>query len=307
MKIGLIDVDGKIPNLALVKIAAWHKAQGDEVDWFKGNQTLVEKIYASKIFNFSTDFPWHMFDGFSVEIVKGGTGYDIKRKLPPEIEAMAPDYSIYPNCDYGIGFMTRGCTRRCKWCVVPEKEGDLRPDSSWREVSRWPVYRKVIFLDNNALASEWALQQLENMIAVNQSAGRGHTVMIDFNQGLDARLIDDATAKLLSRLHWIRFIRLACDSDAMIGAVQLAIMHIRRYMPGREIFIYLLVDDVDDAEFRMHQFREIKGLTFFAQPFRNPHDPTQFPTEEQFRFARFVNIKGGKLCQKMAFKDYKRI
>ena len=73
MKIGLIDVDSKMANLALMKISAWHKAAGDEVEWFKGNQSGVDRIYASKIFNFSRDFPWHIFEGFPVEIIKGHT------------------------------------------------------------------------------------------------------------------------------------------------------------------------------------------------------------------------------------------
>ncbi|MFA6102209.1 MAG: hypothetical protein WCV67_02965 [Victivallaceae bacterium] len=306
MKIGLIDVDSKMANLALMKISAWHKAQGDEVDWFKGNQGSVERIYASRIFNFSPDFPWHIFEGFPVEIIRGGTGYDIRSKLPPEMEVMPPDYSIYPDCDYGVGFMTRGCINKCEWCVVPEKEGELRDNSPWWGIWR-PDYRKILFLDNNALASWFAIKELENLIEVNKARGRGKTIMIDFNQGLDARLIDAALSScVLSKLHWIRFIRLACDSQAMIEPVKHAIMNIRTAMPGREIFIYLLVRDVDEAEARMHEFDGCKGLTFFAQPFRDPRNPAQQPTEEQMNFARFVNVKGSKLCMKMKFKEYKR-
>lgn len=122
MKIGLIDVDGHggFPNLALMKISAYHKSMGDDVQWaspiFK-----YDKIYKSKVFTFTADDTYI----YNCETVCGGTGYDIVKKLSEEMEYIAPDYSIYPSIDNktAYGFLTRGCPNKCKWCIVPKKEG----------------------------------------------------------------------------------------------------------------------------------------------------------------------------------------
>lgn len=135
MKIGLIDFDSHAtkkkwgstiyPNLALCKIAAWHKSKGDSVDWydpmFSGHCDIV---YLSKVFNFSPDYPYPID---ADEIVKGGTGYDLKSQLRQEIDDMQPDLSIYPEIpdDTSYGFLTRGCPNKCACCVVPRKEGVL--------------------------------------------------------------------------------------------------------------------------------------------------------------------------------------
>ena len=112
---------------------------------------------------------------------------------------MPPDYSIYPQFKRGIGFLTRGCIRQCPWCLVPHKEGKIRPAADWEEVRR-PDSREIVFLDNNVLASDFGLEQIDRM--------GGKPTWVDFNQSLDARLSILETAKLLARLHWIRFIRM---------------------------------------------------------------------------------------------------
>ena len=116
-KIRLIDVDGKMPNLALMKIASHHKNRGDDVGWysnilFDGDSDIV---YMSKLFNFTPDFSDALPD---CDIIAGGTGYNVSSSLPPEIEACDPDYSIYPDCDYSIQLFSRGCIRDCSFCVV---------------------------------------------------------------------------------------------------------------------------------------------------------------------------------------------
>ena len=129
MKIGLLDVDSKIPNLALMKISAWHKLQGDTIEHYMPlAHSLYDKIYASKIFNFS--------DGSDLQgdMITGGTGIDLKINLSTEIEKMEPDYSFY-NYPHNIGFAMRGCRFKCDFCVVPEKEG--RPKSSNTIAELW--------------------------------------------------------------------------------------------------------------------------------------------------------------------------
>ena len=201
MRIGLIAVDGRggFPNLALMRLSTWHKRQGDAVDWWNGFERY-DRVYMSKVFTFTPDFDTAIN---AEEIITGGTGYKDFGNLPPEIEACPPDYTLYPQWKSAIGFLTRGCCRHCEWCVVPQKEGTIHPAATWEEIKR-PDSREMILLDNNVLASDHGLDQIDRM---------GHEpVWIDFNQGLDARLITPEIARMLARLHWIRFVRLACDT-----------------------------------------------------------------------------------------------
>ena len=175
MKIGIHDSDKTgFPNLALMKISAWHKAQGDTVEWWTP-MFQFDRVYSSKVFTFTPECAY-----LPPDTIKGGTGYGIYEELPEEIDAMYPDYSIYPNCDHAIGFLTRGCIRNCPWCVVPKKEGEIRKSRTWQEIKRQDS-RDIVFMDNNVLACEHGIEQMKSMV--------GQNVRIDFNQGLDARLI----------------------------------------------------------------------------------------------------------------------
>ena len=120
MNILLYDVDGKLPNLALMKLSAYHKARGDNVGF---NITEPDKVYASVILKKHR----HMTDGLGylypdAEVSIGGPGYDLKTTLPDEIEFIKPDYSLYPDQYYSMGFATRGCIRNCYFCIVPENQ-----------------------------------------------------------------------------------------------------------------------------------------------------------------------------------------
>lgn len=107
MKVGLVAVDGykNFPNLALMRLSAWHKTQGDQVGWWNGF-VHYDRVYLSKVFTFTPDFNGVIA---ADEIVTGGTGYKDYGTLPPEVEAAPPDYSIYPQFKRAIGFLTRGC------------------------------------------------------------------------------------------------------------------------------------------------------------------------------------------------------
>ena len=130
MKIGLIDVDGhNYPNLALMKLSAWHKAQGDQVEWWWGFGQY-DRVYMPKVFDgtYSPDVDEPLN---AKEIVKGGTGYGIQTVLPQEVEHIYPDYSIYPKLtkDTAFGFLTRGCPRGCNFCIVSAKRRQKVPKS----------------------------------------------------------------------------------------------------------------------------------------------------------------------------------
>lgn len=297
MKIRLVDVDGwdkkrgkRFPNLALMKISAWYKAQGHNVAWATGYD--ADLVFASKIFTFTPD-PRELA-AFLCPVERGGTGYSVDRKLPPEIEAMPPDYSLYPSCRYAVGFLTRGCVRACPWCVVPEKEGALKVVDDIERIAAGR--REVVLLDNNFLAApgDYIREQL------TKAARMG--IRLDFNQGLDARLVTAENARLLSACRWIRFIRFSCDTAAMIEPIRRAVRLIWETGSRREIFCYMLVQDIGDAETRLRALVEL-GVTPFAQPYRD-FTGNAATTKEQRDFARFANIKGGKLSLKMSFKEY---
>lgn len=240
--IGLIDVDGHAkkkkwgatiyPNLALCKIARWHKQQGDNVEWALPF-FHYDVIYKSKIFNFTPD-DLTVYD--ADEVIKGGTGYDIKSSLPDEIDRLQPDYSIYPSIpnDTAYGFLTRGCPNKCPWCVVPRKEGRIRPYMDCEEIAI-EGRNKLVLMDNNILAAgEYAIAQMEKIIA------KGYK--IDFNQALDARLMTDDFARLLAQMKWIdNRIRFGCDTHAQIAECERAMQMINSHGYRGQYFLYTMI------------------------------------------------------------------
>ena len=266
MLIGLHDAEkeyfkrGKnFPNLALMKISAWHKLQGDTVEWWIPAMHY-DRIYSSKVFDFTPVDPYLPDDA-----IRGGTGYrdiPMSQELAPEIDGMYPDYSIYPDCDYAIGYLTRGCPNNCRWCVVPQKEGKIRPYREWKDIVRKDT-DKLILMDNNILACDYGIEQLFGLI------GSGYR--IDLNQGMDARLVTDEVARILARLDWIRFIRFSCDQRAQTEPIRRTIELLGKYgVKPYRIFIYLLVTaDVEDAAQRVESLKGYKAINLYAQAERN--------------------------------------
>lgn len=283
MKIGLIDVDGHhFPNLAIMKLSAWHKAQGDDVEWYTGIEHY-DRVYMSKVFTFTPD-DYRIIQ--ADKIVKGGTGYKMYDKtLPDEIEHTSPDYSLYQGCDWynanvAYGFITRGCVRKCPWCIVPQKEGYIKPNEDISHILG--NKKKAILMDNNILASDYGISQLEKIVDLK--------CKVDFNQGLDSRLVTDDVAKLLSKIKWIEHIRFACDDMAAIPPLLEAINKLNRYgIKNYRIFVYLLVQDVNEANKRIEILKPL-GIKPFAQPYRD-FDKNIEPTQEQKEFAWYVNLK----------------
>ncbi len=286
MNISLIDVDGhNFPNLALMKISAYHKSKGDLVEWHDPLFSSPDLCYASKVFTFSPDYDYFP----NCKVVKGGTGYNLQTILPVDIEKCCPDYSLY-NINYSMGFLTRGCIRKCNECIVPEKEGKIKAHAS---IYDFVKHRDVVFLDNNVLASSHGINQIEQCIKNN--------LRVDFNQGLDARLIDKPIAKLLSRVKWLKPVRLACDSHSMKLPVAKAVRYLRQQnVTPKQYFCYLLVKEIEDAHDRAEFLKRIK-VDPFAQPYRDKKGTK--PTDEQKRFARWVNHKA--IFKSVKWKDYK--
>lgn len=231
MRIGLVDVDNtSFPNLALMKISAYHKSIGDEVEW--ANPFFeYDRVYKSKIFTFTSDD----LTPYNCEVIKGGTGYDLSSVLPKEIEYMQPDYALYGDKidnKTAYGFLTRGCPNKCKWCVVPIKEGNIH---AYMDVDDIAIEGRtnLILMDNNVIACDYGLEQIEKIIAKRYR--------VDFNQGLDARLITDDIAKILAQVRYINYIRIACDSYAQVPYLIRAQEMLEKYGYKKDIFVYFLI------------------------------------------------------------------
>lgn len=294
MKIGLIDVDGhNFPNLALMKISAHHKSIGNDVSWYDcfNNYDIV---YKSKVFTFTNDFNYEIR---ADEIIKGGTGYNMDNDL--FCDNQIPDYDLYSNCswykkDVSYGFLTRGCIRKCEWCVVPKKEGLLKPYMDIEYVAQ--RNKKVVLMDNNILASDYGLDQIKKIIDLG--------IYVDFNQGLDARIIaeNDDIAQLLSKVKWLKQLRMACDTFGMMKYVQEATLKLRKYdCKPNEFFIYVLLRDLDDSYERIN-FCKTLNLKAFAQPYRDFNNKNQIIPRWQTDMARYCNITS--IFKSIDFKEY---
>jgi hypothetical protein len=271
-----------------MKISMWHKKMGDSVEWVD-HFISYDMVYRSKVFTFTADDYWVVN---TEEVIKGGTGYNIESKLPEEIDRMVPDYSLYPQFDEAYGFLTRGCPRNCGWCVVPHKEGKIR---EYMDIEEFIDGRtKAILMDNNVLAHGHGLHQIEKIGKMG--------IKIDFNQGLDARLIDESVAELLSSVRWLCPLRMSCDTFSQMADIEKAVELLRRFkVTPSAYFVYVLVKNIPDALVRVEFLRKL-GCDPFAQPYRNMKDG-KIMDAELVRFSRWVNHKA--IFKSVRWEDYR--
>ena len=270
MNIGLLDVgSGKFPNLPLMKISAWHKAQGDSVEFVETPIKHYDRVYVSKIFG---DEYMQMPDTFcnADEIVYGGTGFAISVEggrevfhkdkhsdLPAEIEHIYPDYSLYPELtkNKAYGFLTRGCPNNCAFCLVSKKEGVVSTKvadlSEW-----WNGQRNIILLDPNILACRDRKELLQQLI----DSG----AWVEFNQGLDARFITPEIAEMLAQIKtkmWHLAFDFMKNEDRIIAGLQTFVDVVKP--DPRKAVVYMLTNfDTTFAEdwYRLDKIRGL-GLT----------------------------------------------
>lgn len=292
MKVGLLPIDSTYPNLALMKISAYHKDAGDAVEWYNPLESY-HRVYAAKIFTFTPDYPYYIQ---AEEVEYGGTGIDIYKQLPEAIDRCTPDYSLYPGIDNrtAYGFLTRGCPNRCKWCVVPQKEGNIRPYMDVDDIAVEGRDR-LMLMDNNVLASDYGLEQIEKI------AEKGYHV--DFNQGLDARLVTEEVARLLARVKWIKRIRFGCDTYQQIAECERAMDMIQQYGYKGEFFLYcMLNDNFQESYYRVSYWKKYKKVLPHAQPYRSLTDRSQVIPQWQKDLAHWADRK--EFYRSCRFEDF---
>lgn len=268
MKIGLIDVDGhNFPNISLMKISAYHKQKGDIVEWydplFSGH---CDVVYMSKVFSFSPDFQYYID---ADKIIKGGSGYCITvkngievydknkdKELPEEIEHIYPDYSLYDIKDTAYGFLTRGCPRGCKFCIVQKKEGNIsRKVADLNEF--WHGQKNIVLCDPNILAcKDWKnlFQQL-----IDSKAN------IEINQGLDIRLMTKEKAEMIKQMK-IKILHFAWDryEDKNIIIPKFKMFKEITNFSERKMIVYVLCNYDTTLEQDLDRIYTLRKLGYWA-------------------------------------------
>lgn len=308
-RIGLIDVDGgkSFPNLALMKISAWHKVHGDDVSWYNPFDGWYDDVYLSKVFSFTPDYDYCINAN---NIHRGGTGYCIDlvdgkevfhkerdHELPYEVEHIYPDYSIYPQLtqDTAFGFLTRGCPRGCSFCIVAGKEGRCsRKVADLTEF--WNGQKKIILCDPNILACpDWKdlLTQLRDSHA-----------LVDFNQGLDIRMITPEKMDLLNQIKiqqihfaWDRY----QDKDLILPKFKM-FADLSRMHHMKDIIVYTIVNFDTTLEQDLERIYTLRDLGFWAYVmiYDKEHCDPIYKALSRWVNNRFVFAK----CPR--FEDYKQ-
>lgn len=269
MLIGLVaDGKGTFPNLPLMKISAWHKAQGHTVEFVESPLKHYDRVYVSKVFGDEyTELPAYFFN--ADEVYEGGTGLAISvvngrevfnkdkhSNLPPEIEHIYPDYSLYPELtkNKAFGFLTRGCPNNCPFCIVSKKEGlfsvKVADLSEW-----WNGQKEIVLLDANILACR------EHIALLQQLKDSGATV--DYCQGLDARFINPDNAALLSQIKTKMF-HFAFDFIENEKRIVKGLELFKQYVSfdPRRAIVYMLTNYDTDFRDDWHRLTLIRALGY---------------------------------------------
>lgn len=308
MRIGLIDVDGRnFPNIPLMKLSAWHKQQGDLVEWYMPFSERYDLVYKSKGFSFSPDFD----DCINADrVVRGGTGYCIDlvggrevfhrekdTPLPQEVEHIYPDYSLYPALtkDTAYGFLSRGCPRGCDFCIVGEKEG--RCSVKVADLSEfWRGQKNIVLCDPNVLAcKDWRdlLQQ-----CIDSKA------WIDFNQGLDIRLMTEEKAEMLCRTK-IKEIHFAWDryeeKDVVLPKLRLFAEAKGKKPHGHSAIVYTLINHSTTIEQDLERIYTLRDMGYwpYVMVYDKAHASQTHRALQGWVNNRFVFAK----CER--FEDYR--
>lgn len=290
MTVGLIDVDShNFPNLALMKLSAYHKSIGDNVEWYD-HEKHYDIVYQSKVFDetYSKDID---FIPNATVVYKGGTGYGLNNSLPDEIEHMMPDYRLYGITDTAYGFLTRGCPRHCAFCIVGDKEG-LKSRKVADLSEFWSGQPKIELLDPNLLACPQRMELLDQLIESK--------AIVNINQGFDIRLANEAVAEKIGQMR-VKRIHFAWDNPKqnLTEAFKRFASAYRRKASSTKV-VYILTNfnsTMEENLFRIYTVSEL-GYDPYVMVYDKPHAP-----EDIRKLQRWVNNKIiYRKCKR--FEDY---
>lgn len=292
------DYYSRYPPLGLLKLSAYHKKQGDTTELAEGIKQnflkIPEIIYITSLFTWSWEPVWKAVQHYSKlfpksELWLGGlyaslmpehaklSGISENRiwnGLFDKAEDLLPDYSLVPDWNKkergSIVFASRGCIRKCTFCAVPRIEGKLCSEKKTIKQLIWPDHKRIIFFDNNFLASAERESILDELIDLN--------LMVDFNQGLDARLINEKIAKKISKLRINPFLRISYDNLEMTGEVKKAIYLLKSAgINERNILVYSLYNFTDTPQDLFERIKNV--LTWGAVSYPMRYQPTNTRTK----------------------------
>ena len=254
-----------------MKISAFHKKQGDNVEWYRGiASSHMDRVYMSKVFSFTSDYP---FPIDADEVVRGGSGYaidlvdgkevyhkDRDNDLPDEVEHMYPDYSLYPTLtkDTAYGFLTRGCPRGCDFCHVAAKEG--RCSCKVADLDEfWKGQKNIVLCDPNLLAYKDHRDLLQQLVDSKAN--------IDINQGMDIRLVTDKNIDLIKKLR-LKYIHFAFDrwQDRKLIEEHLRLFKEETGLEHHKVIVYILTNFDTTIEQDLYRINLCRELDFAPYP-----------------------------------------
>jgi len=303
--IGLIDIDSKIPNLALMKISNHYKSLGEEVEFVKPNKKY-KKIYASAIFTKSKGKCLELQEYYGDVIELGGTGWDLYKVLDNKIEHMVPDYNLYTPEEIasrmkgigtkehklkkaieivsaGMGFTSRGCVRNCGFCFVPKKEGSFHHVAEIKDLIN-PKSNILILHDNNLTADPNCINKLHEI--------RDRKIIVDINQGCDVRLVNEDIARALGEVRHLRSLHYAWDLMGFEKQVMEGIKTLSKYIKPYRHMCFMLVGYNTSFEEDMYRFKKLREMKI--DPFVMVYNQLENVTLKHF--ARWVNSRIYKKC-----------
>ena len=276
MRIGFVDVDGhNFPNLALMKLATYHKQREDEVEW-AFPLLPYDRVYMAKVFTFTQDdITAYQTD----DIVRGGTGYDLQSKLPADVENCYPDYSIYGITDTAYGYLTRGCPRGCRFCIVAEKEGKQSKKVANLE-NFWRGQKYIKLLDPNLLACPDWKELMQELI--------DSKAWVDFTQGMDIRLMTAEKADMIRQCK-VKMLHFAWDNpDDELTFEKLKEYRKAFSLPDEKCKVYVLSNFNSTHEQDLERVYRLRDIGY--DPFVMVYEKWNAPKETR-RLQRWCNNK----------------
>lgn len=317
MKIGLIQVDGKLPNLALMKISQFYKSQGCEVEFVKPEKKY-DKVFLATIFTWNKERAELLAGRFDCEVEIGGTGYDLKKTLPDEIENQKPDYYLYDleeilkmnhsgsdrgvktkenhfkNCveiaKMGFGFSSRGCVRNCEFCFVPRKEGLIRQDMKIEDIIS-PKSNIITLFDNNMTADPLCIEKLKEI--------KERDLIVSLCQGIDIRLMTEEKAEAFGSVKHYKRLHYSWDHVKDETEIWKGIEILSKEIRSYKQMCYVLCgfnSTFDDDMYRVKKLLDY-GISPYVMIFNKRRDDK--------RLTYFQSWVNRRVCRAVNFEDYK--